>query len=82
MDYFEREVFGAEASFQLSFVSTLILFYVAISAALVRVIELFISMRTGFLVGGLLVSGGLAAAGSATQVYGKCVHINFCVTLV
>lgn len=69
LDYFEREVFGAQAAFQLSFVGTLIQLFYALSAAFIRVVELFINMRTAFLVGGLLVSGGLAAAGSATQVY-------------
>ncbi|CDS02777.1 hypothetical protein LRAMOSA00181 [Lichtheimia ramosa] len=67
MDYFEREVFGAQASFPLSFVSTLIVFHVCIGAALIRVFELVMSMRTAFLMGGLSVSGGLIAAGSATQ---------------
>lgn len=72
IDYFEREVFGAQASLPLSFVSTLILLNVCIGAALIRVLEFVISMRTAFLVGGLLVSGGLAAAGSATRV---CIYL-------
>lgn len=78
-DYFEQNVFGEAARVDLSFVSTLMLITTTAGSLFSRIFEIVLGMRLAFLLGSLLYTCGLIAAGSATEVCNTfnliCAHI-------
>lgn len=67
-DYFEQNTFGESARVDLSFVSTLMLIATTSGSLFSRIFEIVLGMRFAFLLGSLLYTCGLVAAGSATEV--------------
>lgn len=67
-DYFEQNVFGEASRVDLSFVSTLMLITTTAGSLFSRIFEIVLGMRLAFLLGSLLYTCGLIAAGSATEV--------------
>ncbi|CDH58910.1 mfs transporter [Lichtheimia corymbifera JMRC:FSU:9682] len=77
-DYFEQNTFGESARVDLSFVSTLMLIATTSGSLFSRIFEIVLGMRFAFLLGSLLYTCGLVAAGSATEIWHLYLALGLC----